>query len=80
MTLPLASLGIYQPSLNVTKKQLISWTKTNTPHVVVLFTLGGIFTSDGDGIYRSFKFQFNSTEEFWLFARNHKQGSSMTSY
>lgn len=78
MTLPLASLGIYQKSLKVTKKQLVEWTESKTAHVVVLFTLGGIFTTDGDGVYKSFRFQFNSTEEFWVFARNHKQRATMT--
>jgi len=78
MTLPFASLGIHLSSCKVTKKQLKEWTDSRKPHIVVLFSLGGIFTSEGDGVYTSFKYKFDTTEEFWQFARQHRQGATMS--
>lgn len=72
MKLPFKSIGIDLNGFRLTKKQLLAWTSTNTPHVVPLFTGGGVFTSSGNGIYESTVLKFHSVDEFWQFARDYK--------
>lgn len=75
--LPLASCGINLKGFKLTKRQLLAWEKTNTSHLVFLYTMGGIFTTKGDGIYESNAMKFDSTEAFWIFARDYKQRAIM---
>lgn len=72
MDLPFKSLGIDLQGHRLTKRQLKKWERSNTPHIVPLFSNGGIFTSEGDGAYESTEYKFDSVEEFWKFARAYK--------
>lgn len=72
MNLPFQSLGIDLKGYRLTKKQLIAWTSSQTAHTVPLFTGGGVFTSNGDGVYESASTRFESVEEFWNYAKQFK--------
>lgn len=75
--LPLASCGIQLKGFKLTKRHLLHWEKSNTSHLVFLYTQGGIFTSKGDGIYESYEREFETVEAFWLFARDYRQRGVM---
>lgn len=77
MTGPFAAAGIQLNGYRLTKRQLTKWTNEGTPHTVALHTLGGIYTSNGDGVYRSTEFQWNSVDEFWQKAARSKQGRAI---
>lgn len=74
---PLASIGIDMSGCKITKRQITQWTNSKIPHVVFLYSLGGVFTSEGDGVYTSWQKQFNSIEEFWKFARDYRSSGIM---
>lgn len=75
---PFAVSGIELKGYRLTKKQLKAWAESSTPHLVLLYTMGGVFTSNGDGTYESHERKFDSMESFWLFARDFRQGAVMT--
>lgn len=74
---PLASIGIDVTGYKITKRQLLQWTDSKISHTVFLYSLGGVFTSQGDGVYKSWQKQFDSTEEFWKFARDFRSSGIM---
>ena len=69
---PFKALGIELKGHWLSKRKLTEWTKHNTPHTVLLYAKGGVFTSKGDGIYESTDMRFESLDEFWQHARNFK--------
>ena len=74
MKAPLSSIGIDFGAQKITKRQLKKWTETGKPHIVILFSNGGIYASKGNGVYESTIDKHDTLESFWVIARNYKSG------
>ena len=74
---PLTAAGIQLNGHRMTRRLLRQWTEEGRPHTVAIHTLGGIYTSKGDGVYASTEQAFNSVEEFWRYIGRYYQGRAL---
>ncbi|MEK4305874.1 hypothetical protein [Oceanobacillus sp. FSL K6-0251] len=77
MNPPLNNIGINLNIQKITKKQLKEWNESKIAHVVALHTNGGIYTSNGNGVYESAEYKFNNLRDFWEIAKNNRNTGFM---
>lgn len=77
MTGPFAATGIQLNGHRMTKRLLTQWTAEGRPHTVAIHTLGGIYTTKGDGVYTSTDAVYDTVGDFWRDVGRLYQGSAL---